>query len=84
MTTNRRVICQRFHDECKTILDPEKRAKLSVYAERIFARAGVEGKSFHCLRHPFVTRLHNAGKTLEEIGQIVGHSNTETTKGYAH
>lgn len=73
-----------FPEERKTILDPDKRAKLSVYAGRIFARAGVEGKSFHCLRHSFVTRLSKAGKTLEEIGKIVGHSNTETTKGYAH
>lgn len=64
--------------------DPEKRAKLSVHAGRIFARAGVEGKSFHCLRHSFVTRLSKSGKSLEEIGKIVGHSSTETTKGYAH
>lgn len=73
-----------FPEERTTILDPEKRAKLSVYASRLFNRCGIEGKSFHCLRHSFVTRLAKAGKTLEEIGRLVGHASTKTTAGYAH
>jgi len=41
-------------------------------------------KSFHCLRHSFVTRLAKAGVSIEEIGKAVGHSDTATTLGYSH
>jgi integrase len=40
--------------------------------------------SFHCLRHTFVTRLADAGKTLGEIGKLVAHTDESTTKGYVH
>jgi integrase len=73
-----------FPVQRKCILDPEKRARLSVQFGRLLTSLGIEGKSFHCLRHSFVTRLNKAGKTLEEIGRFVGHANEETTKGYAH
>ena len=65
-------------------LDPEKRARLSVQFGRLMTELGIEGKTFHCLRHSFVTRLTKAGKTLEEIGRLVGHSSAETTAGYSH
>lgn len=73
-----------FPEERADMLDPKKRAKQSVYFTRIFRRCGIDVKTFHCLRHSFITRLKKAGKTLEEIGRIVGHRNTETTKGYVH
>ena len=73
-----------FPDAHKIATDPTDRAKLSVYYGRLLERVGIEGKSFHCLRHAFVTRLKKAGVTIEEIGRAVGHSNTKTTEGYAH
>ena len=47
-------------------------------------RFGIPNRTFHSLRHSFVSRLHEAGSTLEEIGELVGHSRVETTKGYCH
>ncbi len=66
--------------------DPNKRSGLSVQFGRILADLGIEGKSFHCFRHAFATRLSKAGKTVEEIGRLVGHApgSTKTTKGYVH
>ena len=73
-----------FPDAHKIATDPTDRAKLSVYYGRLLERIGIDGKSFHCLRHAFVTRLKKAGVTIEEIGRVVGHSNTKTTEGYSH
>jgi len=42
------------------------------------------GKTFHCLRHSFATRLKRAGKTIEEIGRFVGHRDERVTQGYTH
>ena len=38
--------------------------------------------SFHGFRRAFVTRLSNAGKKLEDIAKLVGHSSTKTTSIY--
>ena len=65
-------------------IDPKKRSKASVYFGRICDELNVGGRSFHCLRHSFITRLSNEGFTLEEIGKVVGHSSTKTTEGYVH
>lgn len=73
-----------FEKERETILDPMRRSNISVYMLRHFKRAGVDGKSFHCLRHSFATRLKAAGKTLEQIGRAIGHTNLNTTAGYVH
>lgn len=35
-------------------------------------------------RHSFASQLVNKGKSLEIIGEILGHSNTQTTKKYSH
>jgi len=68
------------------INDPERRAGLSVAFGRILVELGIEGKSFHCLRHSFATRLGKAGVTVEEIGRFMGHgrSSGEVTAGYIH
>jgi integrase len=73
-----------FPEERAQILDPQTRSKFSVYYGRILDRFGIEGKSFHCLRHAFATRLEKAGKTIEQVGRLMGHSDTTTTKGYVH
>lgn len=73
-----------FPEEREVILDPARRARLSVYYGRLLTELGIEGKSFHCLRHAFATRLAKAGKSLEDIGRLIGHANAKTTAGYVH
>lgn len=67
-------------------LDPTARSSLSKDFNRWVARAGLEqtGKTFHCLRHAFVTRLKRAGRSIDEIGTLVGHRDTQTTERYSH
>ena len=73
-----------FPEQREIILDNKKRAKLSVYYSRLLTSVGIEGKSFHGLRHSFADRFDKAGKSLEDIGRLLGHSSTETTKIYTH
>jgi len=73
-----------FPEQRAVMLDPQKRAKLSVQFIRICAAAGVKDKSYHNLRHGFATRMDKEGKTLEDIGELLGHSSTKTTRGYVH
>lgn len=63
-------------------LDTKKRAKLSVQYQRMLHTHGITDKRFHSLRHAAAMRLDNAGKTLEEIGEVLGHSSTATTEIY--
>ena len=70
--------------------DPKRRSRFSVYFKRFLERIEIEGKSFHCLRHSFVTRVSKEvgqldyDSTLQKIASWVGHSSTQTTKGYLH
>lgn len=50
----------------------------------ILRRLGIEMKTFHSTRHAAITRFDLAGKSLEDIGEWVGHSSPETTRGYIH
>lgn len=85
-----------FPEQRGMIVDIKRRAGLSVQFKRMCDRLGIEGKSFHCLRHTVATnKFAKADKatlarklvdalTLEEIGALLGHSNTKTTEGYVH
>lgn len=66
----------------EALLDTKKRAKLSVYFGRVLERNGIRGKSFHSLRHSAAMRLKGAGKTLEEIGKVLGHASEGATAVY--
>lgn len=59
-----------------------KRSHLPQYYIRMLKGLSIHGKSFHCLRHSFVTRLSEAGKKLEDIGKLVAHKDTATTEEY--
>lgn len=73
-----------FPVQCELDKDVSRRATLSTYYGRMLARLGIEGKSFHSLRHSFVSRCRKDGKTLEDIALWVGHSSAKTTEIYDH
>jgi integrase len=75
-----------FPDWAEAAKDPKKRSRFSVYFNRFLGRLGIEGKSFHCFRHSFVSRVkaESYDSSLEKIASWVGHSRVETTKGYLH
>ena len=73
-----------FPEWQEIISTPKSRSKPSVYFKRLCERLQIYGRSFHCLRHSCITRLDKAGLTLEEIGKVVGHSDSKTTEGYVH
>ena len=50
----------------------------------ICAAAGLEGIRFHDLRHSYASLLVNSGLSLPVIGQLLGHTQAQTTQRYAH
>ena len=47
-------------------------------------RIGLEGVTWHTLRHTFASRLAMAGATEQEIAACMGHSTTALVRRYAH
>jgi integrase len=60
------------------ILSPKK------FWERIRVEAGCPDLRMHDLRHSFASAAIAAGLTLAQIGELLGHKSTQTTKRYAH
>ena len=52
--------------------------------ERLRKEAGVPRLRLHDLRHTYASLLVNGGRTLYEVQQILGHSDTKVTERYAH
>jgi integrase len=85
-----------FPHRRQMILDPKKRAFLSIEFTRICEKLGIKGKSFHCLRHTAGSEAANNGDEkdlvkemvdkmgLEKARKLLGHSSSSTTKGYVH
>jgi len=73
-----------FPSAAADIMNPDKRSKFSVAFMRLLDRLGIYGRSFHCLRHSFVTRLSQEGVDIEQIGKLVGHASTAMTERYRH
>ena len=51
---------------------------------RIARRAGIEGSTFHHLRHGFVTTLLDRGVGAHVVRELAGHADLSTTELYAH
>jgi len=52
---------------------------------RVKERAGIEGTFvLHQLRHTYASRLVGQGRSLYEVGQLLGHASTAMTARYAH
>lgn len=50
--------------------------------KRLMRLVGIEGKTFHGFRHAFRLRLSASGKTIEEVADLMGHTDTKVTEGY--
>jgi site-specific recombinase XerD len=51
---------------------------------RLREKAGLEWLRIHDLRHSYASFLVNHGRTLYEVQQILGHSDSKVTERYAH
>jgi integrase len=51
---------------------------------RIQKQVGIPDVRIHDLRHTFASLLVSGGASLEMIGKLLGHSQTQTTQHYAH
>lgn len=60
------------------IADPKK------FWRRVRQEAGCSDLNMHDLRHSFASAALKAGLSLAQIGELLGHSSTQTTKRYAH
>jgi len=52
--------------------------------EAVRVEAGCPDLRLHDLRHSFASAAISAGLTLPQIGELLGHSSTQTTKRYSH
>jgi len=52
--------------------------------ERLRGAAGLPHLRLHDLRHSYASFLVNSGRTLYEVQQILGHSDSKVTERYAH
>jgi integrase len=43
---------------------------------------GIDGLTFHCLRHTAGTRMVKQGMSLAEVARILGHADIKTTYRY--
>jgi len=73
-----------FPEQREIINDDKRRAVLSNTFLRACRRIGIQGKSYHSLRHATLTRWKKEGMSLEDIAVAAGHGNTKATEGYLH
>lgn len=65
-------------DEGKPLQNPRKALS------RILAAAGVDALRIHDLRHTHASLAVNAGASLYEVQNLLGHSSSQVTQRYAH
>lgn len=52
--------------------------------KRAMERAGIEDATIHDIRHTTASKLAQAGFSLQEIGQVLGHAAVTSSAKYAH
>lgn len=68
----------------RTASEPFTPSHVRARALKAWARAGLEPIGLHEARHTYVSLMHAAGRSLEEIGDYVGHSSAYMTDRYRH
>jgi integrase len=64
---------------------PYYESSLGKFWREACKQVGIAGvRAYDGTRHSFASQLVNRGKSLEIIGEILGHSDIRTTKKYAH
>jgi len=63
---------------------PLSRAALDTIVQYHRLQAGVPGVQCHRLRHTCLTRLRQAGMSLEALQALAGHQNINSTRVYLH
>lgn len=71
-----------FPEQRAICIDPKRRPLLSWRFSALCKRLGIEGKSFHALRHSFAQDRYDRGQTMEGISRALTHSNESTTSIY--
>ena len=62
----------------------ERMTTINKVWQEIRKDAGLPWLRLHDLRHNFASFLVNSGRTLYEVQQILGHSQSQVTERYAH
>jgi len=52
--------------------------------DKVRRAAGLSDVRMHDLRHSFASNLVNSGRSIYEVGKLLGHSQVKTTQRYAH
>jgi integrase len=61
-----------------------RRQQVLTEFKRLLRRRGLRERSFHSLRHYFITQLLRGGASAEAVRVLAGHSKLEMTQRYAH
>ena len=70
--------------EGRDYASPTGRNRVSRMTIKAMRKAGVENASFHTLRHTAAAWMVQAGVSLYEVQQVLGHSTPLMTQRYAH
>lgn len=70
------------HQDCPGYHAGRGRHYMTEDFARLFAQAGLKGKSFASLRRTFISNLVNSGMQYALICKITGHTNIKTLLGY--
>lgn len=57
-------------------------SSLYLLFERIFKKAGLSGKTFHCFRHTFASRLLASGVDIATVSSAMGHASVSITASF--
>ena len=64
--------------------DTPRRTYMLTCFKKALSKAGLKERSFHSLRHYFITELVRRGVGLEAVRTLAGHSKLDMTQRYAH
>jgi len=75
-----------MHPRCRVYADyawPSK-GMVAYWMHQACAAIGLQGVTFHTLRHSNATAMLQAGASLYDVGGVLGHKSTASTRRYAH